>query len=92
MLGMFYERKCTTEEVATLITLRRQHGRSPSSTFKFSNVELKTSKGMMALARWIRFVQKLEDKYAFHPDDKLAEVFGDNMIKFHLNNIDGWHP
>jgi hypothetical protein len=50
------------------------------------------TKGPMSIVRFIRHIQKIETKYAHHPDDRIKEIFGDGGAVFHLNNIDGWHP
>ncbi len=116
MLGMFYERKCSTEEVSQVVILRNQFKRSDiTAAFNFyddthqDNKKITTfdeamsqgdlkwlfgvkTKAPMALARFIRYLEKLEKKYQHHEDDYLKEIFGDGGIIFHLNNIDGWHP
>ena len=116
MIGMFYERKITTEEVSQIITLRNHCSRSKViAKFNFyddshqdhekiqsfqeamAQGDLKwmrsiATKAPMALARFIRHIEKIEKRYAHHEDDRIKEVFGDGGTVFHLNNINGWHP
>jgi len=46
----------------------------------------------LATVRFIRFMQSLEIKYTHHMDDNIKEMDHDGNLKFHLNNINGWHP
>ena len=97
---MVYERKISTEEVANIIILRKAYEKSNMSRFSFwddrginmQHVKTIGTKGPVALVRLVNALQKIETRYALHPDDRIKEIFGDGGAEFHLNNINGWHP
>lgn len=88
MLGMFYEREITEEEYEHLAKLKY---RNPMSVrkIKVGGVYAPYTIGQIEI---MHYVQKLEDKYKFCKEDRVANIFEDGGIQFHMNNIDGWHP
>lgn len=114
MIGLFYERKITNEEISQIHILSKKAKSGPNFRASFwddsyqnpeevdslldafkegvKHIGTIETKSPMSLVRYINFMQKLEDKYQFHKDDRIHTVYADGGIEFHMNNIDGWHP
>jgi len=88
MLNMFYERKITDEEFEKLDNIKN-HNPMAVRRVKVGDTFAPFTVGQIEL---FHYIQKLEDKYQFCKEDRIANIFEDRGIQFHMNNIDGWHP
>lgn len=90
MLGMFYYRQISPGELKLLI--RNQEWRTNPKIIRRIRVGGVDSPYTVDEIEYLHFIQKLEDKYKLCQEDRVANIFVDGEMQFHMNNIDGWHP